>query len=85
MDKPPAPTSAAGPICGENSREFEEKYPRKAARIRNGISLVVVSARAGCAINTASRYEVAPDTVRGDKRAALDAVYDTFLRSGVAA
>jgi hypothetical protein len=62
-----------------------EKYPRKAARMRKGVSLVKVSAAAGCAINTASRYEVAPDTVRGDKRAALDAVYDAFQKSGFAA
>jgi len=65
--------------------DFAEKYPRKAARMSEGVSLVVVSARAGCAINTASRYEVAPDTVRADKRAALDAVYDRFQKAGVAA
>jgi hypothetical protein len=65
--------------------DLAEKYPQKAARMRKGVSLVQVSAAAGCAINTASRYEVAPDTVRGDKRAALDAVYAGFQKSGVAA
>ncbi|MES1178961.1 MAG: hypothetical protein ABUL62_31890 [Myxococcales bacterium] len=65
--------------------DLAEKYPRKAARTRAGVSLVQVSARAGCAINTASRYEVAPDTVRVDKRAALDAVYAALASSGCAA
>jgi len=58
--------------------DFSEKYPRRAARLRAKVSLVRVSAAAGCAINTASRYEVAPDSVQADKRAALDAVYDKF-------
>ena len=65
--------------------DFTEKFPRKAARLRAKVSLVKASAAAGCAINTAQRYEVAPDTVRLDKRAALDAVYDAFQSTGHAA
>lgn len=51
------------------------KFPLKDARLRAGVSLVQVSAAAKCTPNTTARYEVAPESVRSDMRASLDAVY----------
>jgi hypothetical protein len=62
-----------------------EKYPRRAARLRAGVSLVKVAAAANCALNTVQRYEVAPDSVQTAKRAALDTVYDRFEKPGLSA
>ncbi|MGC4094918.1 MAG: hypothetical protein QM756_44775 [Polyangiaceae bacterium] len=56
-------------------------FPLKNARLRAGVSLVQVSAAAGCTPNTTARYEVAPESVRADKKSALDAIY-TRLREG---